>query len=159
MPIKILVGLGVVVEATSGHYRTQRKCSKQTSEWNWVSFPPILIERMVHSHIHSIVDITLKFWQHVSEKLTTSPPFIPWRMGKCWSGEVSEETERRFVNLSIIIVLRAGLFQEQVWIEGEHNDFSILELYFLGFLCNWPPRIINCYYSINGWHSNIYESV
>lgn len=32
MPIKILVGLGVVVEATSGHFRTQRKCSKQTSK-------------------------------------------------------------------------------------------------------------------------------
>ena len=28
MPIKTLVGLGVVVEATSGRYKIQRKCSK-----------------------------------------------------------------------------------------------------------------------------------
>lgn len=75
MPIKILVGLGVVAEATSGHYRTQRKCLKPTSKWKWASFPSILIERMVHSYIHSIVDITLKLWQTCLRKTDHIPTF------------------------------------------------------------------------------------
>lgn len=44
MSIKILVGLGVVIEAIPGFYRTQIKCSKQTSLLRWASFPHILIE-------------------------------------------------------------------------------------------------------------------
>lgn len=65
-------------------YRENVQSISVMKKWTWASFAPILIEITIHSYICSVVDIILKFWQHISAKLTTSPPSVSWKMGTCW---------------------------------------------------------------------------
>ena len=99
-------------------------------------------EMTIHSYICSVVDIILKFWQHISAKLTTSPPSISWKMGTCWLliwicfwGDRERVHEpQHYYSSQGRIVPRTSLDR------GKEQWFSILEPYSLRLLMTDHPE-------------------
>lgn len=144
MSIKILEGLGVVIDAIPGVYRRQIKCSKRASLLRWV-LSSYFNRGMPQFCICSVIDITLIFWQLVSGKWTISPPFVPWKMGTAdLDMFLKGHREGSWTPCCGRVVPRTSLHGR------EHMIFHLATL-LSSILYGWPPRIIEHCYNLSGW--------